>query len=62
VTIDVVDGNLSAEIGDDGVGGANLAAGSGLRGLADRLEALGGTLSIDSPAGGPTTLSAHAPT
>ena len=38
------DGRLIARIADDGVGGADLAGGSGLRGLADRVEALGGTL------------------
>ena len=39
---------LLVEIGDDGVGGADPASGSGLRGLADRLEALGGRLSVES--------------
>jgi len=41
---------------DDGVGGADPARGSGLTGLADRIEALGGTLHITSPPGGGTTL------
>ena len=36
---------------DDGVGGADLSRGSGLVGLHDRVEALGGTITIDSPAG-----------
>ena len=52
---------ITAEIADDGIGGAGTTRGSGLRGLADRLDALGGTLSIDSPLGGPTTISAQAP-
>jgi PAS domain S-box-containing protein len=47
------------ELSDDGVGGADPAGGSGLRGLADRVEALGGTLEVDSPAGGGTTLRAE---
>jgi signal transduction histidine kinase len=50
-----------AEIEDDGVGGANAANGSGLRGLADRVEALDGKLSIESPKGGPTFLRAKIP-
>jgi signal transduction histidine kinase len=61
VTIDIADSTITAEIADDGVGGANTTAGSGLRGLADRIDALGGTLSIDSPRGGPTTIHARAP-
>jgi signal transduction histidine kinase len=49
-------------IADDGVGGANPWAGSGLRGVADRIEALGGTLLVESPAGGGTRLRAEIPT
>jgi signal transduction histidine kinase len=49
------------EIGDDGVGGANGANGSGLRGLADRVEALGGRLLVTSPRGTGTTLRAELP-
>ena len=41
---------------DDGAGGADPARGSGLAGLRDRIEALGGTLEVTSPAGGGTTL------
>ena len=48
---------LSAEVRDDGAGGAD-ASGSGLRGLADRVEALGGALSVESPAGVGTTVRA----
>jgi hypothetical protein len=48
-------------LSDDGVGGACASKGSGLRGLADRLNALGGTLSIDSPRGGPTRTHARVP-
>jgi signal transduction histidine kinase len=60
VTIDIVERTITAEIADDGIGGAT-TEGSGLRGLADRLDALGGTLSIDSPRGGPTSIRAQAP-
>jgi signal transduction histidine kinase len=49
------------EIVDDGVGGADPAQGSGLRGLADRVEALGGTLRLESPPSGGTRLSAELP-
>jgi signal transduction histidine kinase len=49
------------EIVDDGVGGADPAQGSGLRGLADRAEALGGALRLESPPGGGTRLSAELP-
>ena len=51
---------LVVEVLDDGVGGAN-EEGSGLRGLADRIEALGGTLALESPAGGGTRLLARIP-
>ena len=44
------------EVADDGRGGADPAGGSGLRGLADRVEALGGRLRVSSPAGGGTRL------
>jgi PAS domain S-box-containing protein len=49
------------EVADDGVGGADPSAGSGLRGLADRVEALGGSLEVVSPAGGGTALRAEIP-
>ena len=49
------------EVRDDGVGGAAADRGSGLRGLADRVEALGGRLVLDSPAGEGTTLRAEIP-
>jgi len=47
---------LLMSICDDGVGGAELARGSGLVGLQDRVEALGGTIEIESPAGEGTSL------
>jgi PAS domain S-box-containing protein len=49
------------EVADDGVGGADASAGSGLRGLADRVEARGGTLAVDSPPGGGTRVRAEIP-
>ena len=53
---------LDLEIADDGRGGADDGlGGSGVRGLADRAQAVGGTLSIDSPAGGGTTVRARLP-
>ena len=52
---------LRLTIADDGVGGANADGGSGLRGLADRVEALGGRFELDSPAGEGTTLRAEIP-
>jgi PAS domain S-box-containing protein len=53
-------GKLVVELLDDGVGGAD-EEGSGLRGLADRVEALGGRLTLTSPAGGGTRLYAEIP-
>ena len=49
-------GTLVIEVDDDGVGGARLNGGSGLRGLTDRVEAHGGQLRIESPPGGGTRL------
>ncbi|MGE5273443.1 MAG: sensor histidine kinase [Verrucomicrobiota bacterium] len=54
------DGILDVEIADDGRGGAD-AAGSGLAGLRRRVEALDGTLTVESPDGGPTTIRAELP-
>jgi hypothetical protein len=52
---------LRVEVVDDGAGGATLDADGGLRGLADRVAALGGTLSVDSPRGGGTRVAAVLP-
>jgi len=52
---------LSVEVVDDGRGGADPADGSGLRGLADRLAALDGTLAVESPPGGGTAIRAEIP-
>jgi signal transduction histidine kinase len=51
VSAERLDGRLVVAIRDDGVGGADENAGTGLRGLVDRVEAHGGTLRIESPAG-----------
>ena len=56
ISVAVSDGIVGVEIADDGVGGADPAGGSGLRGLVDRLEALGGTLTIESFPGKGTRL------
>jgi len=55
------DGQLVVEIVDDGVGGADTEAGSGLRGLADRVEALDGRLRVWTPRGGGTRVRAELP-
>ena len=49
-------GTLVVSVVDDGHGGADPAGGTGLAGLAARLEAIDGTLEVVSPAGGPTTV------
>jgi len=54
-------GVLALEISDDGVGGADAAHGSGLRGLSDRVAALDGELNVDSPADGGTRVTATIP-
>jgi signal transduction histidine kinase len=48
-------------VGDDGVGGAAMNGGSGLRGLADRVEAVGGRIDVLSDPGAGTTLRAEIP-
>ncbi|MET0864714.1 MAG: histidine kinase [Nakamurella sp.] len=55
------DGRLLVEVSDNGVGGAELNTGSGLRGLMDRTDVLGGILRVISPAGRGTTLVAELP-
>jgi len=54
-------GVVVVEVSDDGVGGADTSAGSGLRGLTDRVEALGGSLTIVSPPSAGTSLRAEIP-
>jgi len=61
VTVARSNGSATVIVADDGVGGADAALGTGLRGLADRIEALGGKLDVDSPQAGGTRLSAEIP-
>ncbi|SPF05152.1 sensor histidine kinase [Streptomyces sp. MA5143a] len=56
-----VEGRLMLQVTDDGRGGADVGAGSGLAGLAERLGAVDGVLVVDSPAGGPTRVTAELP-
>jgi signal transduction histidine kinase len=56
-----IDGQIVVEIVDDGIGGADSESGSGLRGLADRVEALGGRLRVWTPLGGGTRVRAEMP-
>lgn len=62
-TVDVgrEDGQMVVEVVDDGIGGADTERGSGLRGLADRVEAAGGRLRIWTPRGGGTRVKAELP-
>ncbi|MFV5998940.1 sensor histidine kinase [Streptomyces sp. NPDC056231] len=52
---------LMLQVEDDGVGNADVSKGSGLAGLAERLDAVDGTLIVDSPSGGPTRVTAELP-
>jgi len=61
VSVGLRDGRLWVRVRDDGVGGADPARGSGLVGLKDRMETFGGTMTLDSPSGGGTTLVAQLP-
>ena len=61
VTVRRDDGTLTVTVTDDGVGGADPGKGSGLRGLADRVAVLDGTLAVDSPPSGGTTIRAELP-
>jgi signal transduction histidine kinase len=61
VNVRRVRGRLVVDVSDDGVGGADAARGSGLRGLKDRLAALDGTVAVDSPVGRGTRLRAEIP-
>jgi signal transduction histidine kinase len=61
VAVALAGGIASVEVADDGAGGADPSAGSGLRGLADRVEAIGGRLEIVSPPGAGTRIRAAIP-
>jgi signal transduction histidine kinase len=61
VRVTLEDGLLVVEVRDDGVGGAEPRAGTGLAGLADRVTAVDGRFTVSSPAGGPTVIRAELP-
>ena len=61
VSAEASDGRLRVRVRDDGIGGADPVRGSGLLGLKDRIEALGGTFSVHSPVDGGTTVTCELP-
>ena len=61
VRLSVEHAHLHVQVSDDGVGGAEPSAGTGLRGLCDRVEALDGRLVLDSPPGGGTCVTVEIP-
>jgi signal transduction histidine kinase len=61
VSVGRENGSVVVEVADDGVGGADPKRGTGLRGLADRVAALGGRLEVESPAGAGTRVIASIP-
>ncbi|MBF4619514.1 hypothetical protein ITJ44_15670 [Clavibacter sp. VKM Ac-2873] len=63
IRLSIREGDLVVQVVDDGVGGIDLegSSGTGLRGLRERARAAGGTLSIVSPPGGPTTITLELP-
>ena len=61
IVIERADGALTVQVRDDGIGGADATRGSGLTGLRDRVEAMGGTMAVDSPPGAGTVLTVRLP-
>jgi signal transduction histidine kinase len=61
ILIEEAGGTLTVQLRDDGVGGADASRGSGLAGLRDRVEAVGGRMLLDSPAGGGTVMTVLLP-
>jgi signal transduction histidine kinase len=61
VTVEPVDGKVRLSVDDNGIGGADLARGTGLVGLRDRVEAIGGTLTVQSPPGEGTHVTVELP-
>ena len=61
ILLEEVGGTLTVQVRDDGAGGADPGRGSGLTGLRDRVEAVGGSMTIDSPAGAGTVLTVRLP-
>ena len=61
IRVQRADGRAVVEVADDGAGGADQSRGTGLRGLADRVDALGGRLRVESPPGRGTVVHAEIP-
>jgi signal transduction histidine kinase len=61
IVVERTDSSLTVQVRDDGVGGADTTRGSGLIGLRDRVEAVGGTMTLNSPSGGGTVLTVLLP-
>ena len=61
IGVEAAEGTLTVQVSDDGVGGADASCGSGLTGIRDRVEAVGGTLAVHSPPGSGTVLTARLP-
>jgi signal transduction histidine kinase len=61
VAVKRINGCVTVDVADDGIGGADSARGSGLRGLTDRVAALDGTLLVDRPSGAGTRLHVEIP-
>ena len=61
ILLERADGTLTVQVRDDGAGGADAGRGSGLTGLRDRVEAVGGRMTLDSPAGAGTVLTVLLP-
>jgi signal transduction histidine kinase len=61
VELVLLDGLLRLQVRDDGIGGADPLRGTGLLGLRDRIQALGGTFDVHSPVGGGTTVTCKIP-
>jgi signal transduction histidine kinase len=61
IVIEEAGGTLTVQVRDDGAGGADASRGSGLTGLRDRVEAVGGSMTVDSPAGAGTVLTVLLP-
>jgi signal transduction histidine kinase len=61
IVIEQAGGMLTVQVRDDGAGGADASRGSGLTGLRDRVEAVGGSMTLDSPAGAGTLLTVRLP-
>ena len=62
LSLSLSDDQIQVAISDDGIGGASIAAGSGLRGLADRVQALDGSFAVSSPVGSGTRITLSLPT